>query len=105
MHGKMVCSNTIDVDTLQLGELVTSQSGAKTCALTARRCDLLDARVHGGAVGAEGILRPRVIKGVSLPPGEPVQRQLGRLDDAIMSLARANSMTLFRQRAQHGDHP
>ena len=93
----MASSNRIDTAALQLGELVTSQKGARTCGLTVR-----GAAIYWTPGSMEAPFEPRAFDGqeasrvsLCLRPTESVQRQLEDLDNAILSLATANSTTLF----------
>ena len=92
----MASSNSIDTAALQLGELVTSQKGAKTCALTVR-----DTAIYWTPGSMIAPFEPRAFGqeasrvSLCLRPTESVQRQLEDLDNAILSLATANSTTLF----------
>ena len=93
----MASSNRIDTAALQLGELVTSQKGAKTCGLTVR-----GTAIYWTTGSMEAPFEPRAFDGqeasrvsLCLRPSESVQHQLELLDDVILLLALANSTTLF----------
>jgi hypothetical protein len=93
----MASSNRIDTAALQLGELVTSQKGAKTCGLTVR-----GTAIYWTPGSMEAPFEPRAFDGqeasrvsLCLRPTDSVQRQLEDLDSAILSLATADSTTLF----------